>query len=64
MRYFHSSNNLSGRYLEEPHLITNVQDYEDILKSIEQTDVLQYALNTLLLIPFKRRVPASLPRIG
>ena len=64
LRYFHSSNNLSGRYLEEPHLITNVQDYEDILKSIEQKDVLQNALNTLLLIPFKRRVPASLPRIG
>ena len=45
LRYFHSSNNLSGRYLEEPHLITNVQDYEDFLKSIEQKDVLQYAIN-------------------
>jgi len=41
LRYFHSSNNLSGRYLEEPHLITN----EEFLKSIEQKDVLQYAIN-------------------
>ena len=46
LRYFHhSSNNLSGRYLEEPHLIINVQDYEAFLKSIEQKDVLQYAIN-------------------
>ena len=43
LRYFHSSNNLRGRrYLEERHLITNIQDYEDFL---EQKDVLQYAIN-------------------
>ena len=43
-RYYHSSNNCCGRYLEEPSLVTNSQTFNAFLERIEETDVLQWAI--------------------
>ena len=43
-RYYHSSNNCCGRYLEEPSLVTNSQTFNAFLEIIKETDVLQSAI--------------------
>ena len=43
-RYYHSSNNCCGRYLEEPSLVTNSQTFNAFLERIKETDVLQSAI--------------------
>ena len=42
LRYYHSSNNCCGRYLEEPSLITNRDDFESFLERIREPDTLQW----------------------
>ena len=44
LRYYHSSNNGCGRFLEEPSLVTNSQTFNTFLERIEETDVLQWAI--------------------
>ena len=44
LRYYHSSNNCCGRFLEEPSLVTNSQTFNTFLERIEETDVLQWAI--------------------
>ena len=44
LRYYHSSNNCCGRYLEEPSLITNRDDFESFLERIRESDILQWAV--------------------
>ena len=44
LRYYHSSNNCCGRYLEEPSLITNRGDFDRFLERIHQPDILQWAI--------------------
>ena len=44
LRYYHSSNNCCGRYLEEPPLITNRDDFESFLERIREPDILQWAV--------------------
>ena len=44
LRYYHSSNNCCGRFLEEPSLIANRDDFDRFLERIEETDVLQWAI--------------------
>ena len=44
-KYYHSSCNCCGRYLDEPSLITNSNDFDDFLERIRETDVLQWAIN-------------------
>ena len=44
-KYYHSSCNCCGRYLDEPSLITNSEDFDDFLERIQETDVLQWAIN-------------------
>ena len=44
-KYYHSSCNCCGRYLDEPSLITNSEDFDDFLERIRETDVLQWAIN-------------------
>ena len=44
-KYYHSSRNCCGRYLDEPSLITNSKDFDDFLERIRETDVLQWAIN-------------------
>ena len=44
MRYYHSSNNCCGRYLEEPSLITNLQTFDQFLERIKENDILQWAI--------------------
>ena len=44
LRYYHSSNNCCGRYLEEPSLITNRDDFDRFLASIQESDILQWAI--------------------
>ena len=44
LRYYHSSNNCCGRYLEEPSLITNRDDFESFLEQIREPDILQWAV--------------------
>ena len=45
LRYYHSSNNCCGRYLEEPSLITNRDDFESFLERIRESDILQWAIS-------------------
>ena len=45
LRYYHSSNNCCGRYLEEPSLITNRDDFDRFLERIHQPDILQWAIS-------------------
>ena len=44
LRYYHSSNNCCGRYLEEPSLITNRDDFESFLERIREPDILQWTV--------------------
>ena len=44
-KYYHSTCNCCGRYLDEPSLITNSKDFDDFLERIRETDVLQWAIN-------------------
>ena len=44
LRYYHSSNNCCGRYLEEPSLITNRDDFDRFLARIQESDILQWAV--------------------
>ena len=44
LRYYHSSNNRCGRYLEEPSLITNRDDFESFLERIREPDIMQWAV--------------------
>ena len=44
LRYYHSSNNCCGRYMEEPALITNRADFESFLERISEPDILQWAI--------------------
>ena len=44
LRYYHSSNNCCGRYLEEPSLITNRDDFDQFLARIQESDILQWAI--------------------
>ena len=43
-RYYHSSCNCCGRYLEEPALITNRADFDSFLERIHESDILQWAI--------------------
>ena len=40
-RYYHSSCNCCGRYLDEPSLITDRGDFDEFLERIKQNDILQ-----------------------
>ena len=44
LRYYHSSNNCCGRYLEEPALMTNRADFDSFLERIREPDILQWAI--------------------
>ena len=44
LRYYHSSNNCCGRYMEEPSLITNRADFDSFLERIREPDILQWAV--------------------
>ena len=44
-KYYHTSCNCCGRYLDEPSLVTNSKDFDDFLERIRETDVLQWAIN-------------------
>ena len=44
LRYYHSSNNCCGRFLEEPSLITNRADFDSFLERIREPDILQWAI--------------------
>ena len=44
LRYYHSSNNCCGRFLEEPSLITNRDDFDRFLARIQESDILQWAV--------------------
>ena len=44
-RYYHSSCNCCGRYLDEPSLITDCGDFDVFLELIKQNDILQWALS-------------------
>ena len=44
-RYYHSSCNCCGRYLNEPSLITNADNFENFLERIKEPDILKWALS-------------------
>ena len=43
-KYYHSSCNCSGRYLDEPSLVTNVETFKAFLERIYEQDILQWAI--------------------
>ena len=43
-KYYHSSCNCCGRYLDEPSLVTNIETFEAFLESIYEQDILQWAI--------------------
>ena len=45
LRYYHSSNNCCGRYMEEPALITNRADFESFQERIQELDLLNWAVS-------------------
>ena len=45
LRYYHSSNNCCGRYMEEPSLITNRADFESFQERIQEPDLLNWAVS-------------------
>ena len=45
LRYYHSSNNCCGRYMEEPALITNRADFESFQERIQESDLLNWAVS-------------------
>ena len=44
-RYYHSSCNCCGRYLDEPSLITNTESFQIFLERIKEPDILKWALS-------------------
>ena len=44
LKYYHSSNNCCGRFMEEPALITNRADFDSFLETIREPDILQWAI--------------------
>ena len=44
LRYFHSSRNVSGRFLDTPYLVTDASDFQPFLDSFDQQDILCWAL--------------------
>ena len=44
-RYYHSSCNCCGRYLDEPSLITNADTFENFLERIKEPDILKWVLS-------------------
>ena len=44
LRYYHSSCNCCGRFLEEPSLVTNSQTFDRFLARIAESDILQWAI--------------------
>ena len=44
LKYYHSSNNCCGRYLEEPSLIGNRADFDQFLEQIREPDILKWAI--------------------
>ena len=44
LKYYHSSNNCCGRYLEEPSLIGNRADFDQFLERIREPDILKWAI--------------------
>ena len=44
-RYYHSSCNCCGRYLDESSLITNADTFENFLERIKEPDILKWALS-------------------
>ena len=40
-RYYHSSRNCCGRYLDEPSLITNADTFEIFLERLKEPDILK-----------------------
>ena len=44
-RYYHSSCNCCGRYLDKPSLITNADTFENFLERIKEPDILKWALS-------------------
>ena len=44
-RYYHSSCNCCGRYLDEPSLITKADTFENFLERIKEPDILKWALS-------------------
>ena len=47
LRYYHSSNNCCGRYMEEPALITNRADFESFQERIQEPDLLNWAVSQI-----------------
>ena len=43
-KYYNSSCNYCGRYLEEPSLVTDVETFEAFLERIHEQDILQWAI--------------------
>ena len=43
-KYYHSSCNCCGRYLDKPSLVTNVETFEAFLERIHEQDILQWAI--------------------
>ena len=44
-KFYHSSFNCCGRYLDEPSLITNAATFERFLERVQQSDILQWAIS-------------------
>ena len=44
-RYYNSSCNCCGRYLDEPSLITNRDEFDEFLECIKQNDILQWVIS-------------------
>ena len=44
LKYYHSSNNCCGRFMEEPALITNRADFDSFLERIREPDILQWVI--------------------
>ena len=44
-RFYHSSCNCCGRYLDEPSLITNAETFEKFLEQIKEPDLLNWAVS-------------------
>ena len=44
-RFYHSSCNCCGRYLDEPSLITNTETFETFLEQIKEPDLLNWAVS-------------------
>ena len=44
-KYYHSSCNCCGRYLDGPSLITNAETFENFLEQIKEPDIVKWALH-------------------